>query len=107
MANQFGVRVRQLRKTNRLLQRQVAVQVGIDIPMLSKIERGERKAKKGQIFDFARILNASRDELVTLWLADQVVEIVQNDDLALNAIKVAEEEVKFSLKKGYRNFHGV
>lgn len=96
MANQFGDRVRQLRKTNRLLQRQVAVKVGIDIPMLSKIERGERKAKRAQVLNFSNILNVSRDELVTLWLADQVVEVLQNEDLALKAIQVAEEEVKYN-----------
>lgn len=62
--------------------------------MLSKIERGERKAKKQQVPSFAKLLNASKDELLTLWLADQVVEILQDEDLALQAMQVAEEEVK-------------
>lgn len=99
MANQFGYRIRQLRKVNRLLQRQVANQMEIDIPMLSKIERGDRKAKKDQVLHFAKILNANKDELLTLWLADQVVEVVQNEDLALKAMQVAEEEVKFNSRK--------
>ena len=67
----------------------------IDTPMLSKIERGERKAKKEQVPLFAKLLNASKDELLTLWLADQVVEVLQDEDLALQAMQVAEEEVKF------------
>lgn len=99
MANQFGYKIRQLRKVNRLLQRQVANQMEIDIPMLSKIERGDRKAKKDQVLHFAKILNANKDELLTLWLADQVVEVVQNEDLALKAMQVAEEEVKFNSTK--------
>ncbi len=99
MANQFGDKIKQLRKVNRLLQRQVASQMEIDTPMLSKIERGERKAKKVQVLHFAKILNASKDELLTLWLADQVVEVVENEDLALKAMQVAEEEVKFNSRK--------
>jgi transcriptional regulator with XRE-family HTH domain len=99
LANQFGDKIKQLRKVNRLLQRQVASQMEIDTPMLSKIERGERKAKKDQVLHFAKILNANKDELLTLWLADQVVEVVQNEDLALKAMQVAEEEVKFNSRK--------
>ena len=100
VANQLGDRIRQLRETNNLLQRQVASQMDIDSPMLSKIERGDRKAKKGQIAQFAKLLNANEDELLTLWLADQVVEVVDGEHLALKAIQVAEEEVKYhSMKK--------
>lgn len=101
MANQFGERIRRLREANHLLQRQVASEMEIDTPMLSKIERGDRKAKKKQVFILSRLLNASEEELLTLWLADQVVEIVQNEEVALKAMQAAEEEVKFiSMKKG-------
>jgi transcriptional regulator with XRE-family HTH domain len=94
VANQFGEKIRELRESNRLLQRQIASQLEIDTPMLSKIERGERKAKKEQVLSFAKLLSVSKDELLTLWLADQVVEVLQNEDLALQAMHVAEEEVK-------------
>jgi len=99
VANQFGEKIKQLRKVNRLLQRQVASQLEIDTPMLSKIERGERKAKKEQVLHFAKILNTGKDELLTLWLADQVVEVVQDEDLALRAMQVAQDEVKFNSRK--------
>lgn len=94
MANQFGERIKQLRESNSLLQRQVAVYVGIDSPMLSKIEKGDRKAKREQISALANILESSRDELFTLWLADQVLEIVKDEVFALEAMHLAEIEVK-------------
>lgn len=99
MANQFGEKIKQLRKVNRLLQRQVASQLEIDTPMLSKIERGDRKAKKEQVLLFAQILDGNKEELLTLWLADQVVEVVQNEDFALGAMQMAEEEIKIKSKK--------
>ena len=103
LANQFGEKIKQLRKANRLLQRQVASQMEIDTPMLSKIERGDRKAKKDQVLLFAKILNANKEELLTLWLADQVVEVVQDEDFALGAMQVAEEEIKFKKTKTKKN----
>jgi transcriptional regulator with XRE-family HTH domain len=99
MANQFGEKIKHLREANRLLQRQIASQMNIDTPMLSKIERGERKAKKEKVALFAKLLDVNQDELLTLWLADQVVEVVEGEYLALKAMQVAEEEVKYNSKK--------
>ncbi len=99
MSNQFGDRIKLLREERQLLQRQVANQLDIDTSMLSKIEGGDRKAKKEQITQFAKILKVSADELLTLWLADQLIEVVEGENLALKAIQVAEEEVKYSAKK--------
>ncbi|MEI8048558.1 MAG: helix-turn-helix transcriptional regulator [Bacteroidota bacterium] len=103
MANQFGVRLKQLRLEKNLLQRQVASALEIDTPMLSKIERGERKAKKEQVLVFAKLYKVNKEELLTLWLADQVVEVVQNEDFALKAMQVAENEVKY-LKRLHNEF---
>lgn len=99
MLNQFGAAVKKLREAKHLLQRQVASQLEIDTPMLSKIERGERKAKKEQVALFAKILKADKEELLTLWLADQIIDVVEDEDLALRAMQVAEEEVKYILSK--------
>ena len=45
----FGEHIKQLREQNQLLQRQVASILEIDTAMLSKIERGERRAKREYI----------------------------------------------------------
>ena len=94
MANQFGSKIKELREFNKLLQRHVSSQMEIDTPMLSKIERGERKAKKEQVLLFAKILNIGSEDLLTLWLADQVLEVVQNENSGLRAVRLAEKEVK-------------
>jgi len=86
MANQFGTRIRQLREDGRLLQKQVADQLHIDPPMLSKIESGDRKAKKEQVNLFALALQADGEELLTLWLADHLLDVVAGEQLGLKAI---------------------
>jgi len=99
MANQFGGRIKQLREANHLLQRQVATHLEIDTPMLSKIERGERKAKKAQVLILSKVFSADSKELLTLWLADQVVDMVKDEENALQAMMVAEEQIKYSKTK--------
>lgn len=103
MANQFGDRVRQLREQQNLLLRQVAPLLEMDTPQLSKIERGERTAKKEQVGRLAEILRADKNELLTLWLADQVYDMVKDEDVAFKALSVTEEELKFKSKSKKRN----
>ena len=98
MGNQFGEKIKQLREANSLLQKDIASKVSIDTPMLSKIERGERRAKKEQISVFAELLGANDGELMTLWLADQLIKIVANETYALQAMRIAEKEVKMITK---------
>jgi transcriptional regulator with XRE-family HTH domain len=99
MANQFGERLKQLREQNNLLQRQVASLLEIDTPMLSKIERGERKAKKEQVMQLAQIMKVSNDELLTLWLADQLQDVIEGEALADEALKKVSNNIKKSNKK--------
>lgn len=97
MANQFGVRIRQLREQQNLLLRQVAPLLKMDTPMLSRIERGERPVKREQITVLSEVLKADKNELLTLWLADQIYDVVKDEKLANEAMQVAEKTI--NLKK--------
>lgn len=99
MANQFGDRIRQLREKQNLLLRQVAPQLEMDTPMLSKIERGERIAKREQVTILSKIFNVPEDDLLSLWLADKVYDVVKGENMALKAMGFAEEELKTNKKK--------
>lgn len=98
MKSKFGHKIRNLRGKQKLLLRELAPLLEMDTAQLSKIERGERQAKKETVFKIAKILNVNSDELVTLWLADQICEVVKDEKNALLAMMVAEESVKY-LKK--------
>ncbi len=97
--NQFGEQIKQLREQKGLLQRQVANQLDMDTPMLSKIERGERNAKREQVTMLSKIFNVPEDDLLSLWLADKVYDMVKDEDVALKAMEVAEEELKTKKRK--------
>lgn len=91
----FGEHIKQLREQNQLLQRQVASILEIDTAMLSKIERGERRAKREHIPLLANLLHSNEKELYTIWLADQVYDIIKEEDNPTEILKVAEQEINF------------
>lgn len=94
----LGNRIKELRESQGLLQRQLSAQLEIDTPMFSKIERGERRAKREQVLKIAVLLKADEQELLALWLTDQIMEIVTDEEQALQALQIAEKELKTKLK---------
>ena len=90
----FGEHIKQLREQNQLLQRQVASVLEIDTAMLSKIERGERRAKREHIPILASLLKSNEKELFTIWLADQVYEIIKEESNPSEILQVVEKELK-------------
>lgn len=101
MNSQFGEKIRTLRKKQHLYLREVAPLLEMDTAQLSKIEKGLRQLKREQIPILAEILKASSDELMTLWLADQIYSVVKDEKLANEAIQVIEEKIR--LKKLKKN----
>lgn len=94
----FGNRIRELREKQGMLLRQLAAILEVDTATISKIERGTRHAKKDQLYILSKTLNYDFRELETLWLADKLYEIVENEENGLNALKVAEAEIRYNSK---------
>ena len=91
----FGRKIKELRDEQGVLQRQLAALLEIDTPMFSKIERGDRKAKREQVIKMAEYFHQDVNEMLTLWLADKVLDAVENEDaINLAAINTAKEEIK-------------
>lgn len=94
MPTQFGDRIKTLREQQNILQRQVAALLDMDTPLFSKIERGERTAKREIVGKLAKILKADKEELLILWLADQVYDVIQGEDMADEALKSVSKKIK-------------
>ena len=90
----FGNRIKELREEQGLLQRQLAAVLGVDVPMFSKIERGDRRAKRKHVVILAQQLNVSEEELLSLWLADKIIDAIDNDsNVGLSALNVVHKEL--------------
>jgi len=91
----FGRKIKELREERGLVQRQLSAALEIDTPMYSKIERGERKAKRSQIPIMAQMFEIDEKELLTIWLADKVLDTVEGeDDVRHDALVYAQREME-------------
>jgi len=90
-----GEKLRQLRERNEMPLRKVAALIDIDVAILSKMERGERKLTKEVVLKLADIYKYSADDLLISFLSDKIMCEIQNEDLGEKALKVAEQRVKY------------
>ena len=90
----LGDKIKELREEHGVLQRQLAALLDIDTPMFSKIERGNRYAKRTQVIQLAEYFKIDKNELLTLWLADKILDVVENEnELKLAAMAIAQSEM--------------
>ena len=90
----LGNKIRSLRDEQGIQRRQVAALLEIDTPMFCKIERGDRRAKRSQVIQMAKYFKVDEKEMLTLWLADKVLDALEGEDeLKLIAIETAKDEL--------------
>jgi len=78
----FTERIKKLREEYQIPQRILAAALEIDTATYCKIEKGERKVKREQVLIIAKQLKENEDELINLWLAEQVYSVVKNEEHA-------------------------
>ena len=90
----LGNKIKELREEHGVLQRQLTALLEIDTPMFSKIERDNRYAKRTQVIQLAEYFKIDKNELLTLWLADKILDVVENEnELKLAAMAIAQSEM--------------
>jgi transcriptional regulator with XRE-family HTH domain len=92
--NYLGNKLRELRESKGLLLRQVAAHIEVDTALVSKLERGERKAHKSQVTRIAEFFGIEEKELMLLWLADKIADSIKGEELGKEAIQFIEREFK-------------
>lgn len=95
----IGDKLRKLREENEMPLRKVAALIDIDVAILSKMERGERRLTKEVVQKLAKVYKHDTEELLVLYLSDKVVYEIGDEDLAIKALHVAEEQIKYQQKQ--------
>ncbi len=89
-----GELLRKLREEQKQLLREVAAGIEIDQALLSKIERGERLPNREQVLKFAKYFKTEKNELIIAWLSDRLVNELKDEDLAKEALIIAEQKIE-------------
>jgi transcriptional regulator with XRE-family HTH domain len=92
--NYLGNKIRELRESKGLLLRQMAAHIEVDTALVSKLERGERKAHKEQVIRIAEFLEVEEKDLMLLWIADKIADSIEGETLGMDALKYVEKELK-------------
>ena len=95
----LGETIRKLREEKGLPLRTVSAYLDIDQAILSKIERGQRNASREQVIKLADFFKVKEDDLLVFWLSDKLVYEIADEDIALKALKVAEEKIRYNKQK--------
>ena len=91
----IGEKLRHIREKKELPLRKVAALLDIDVAILSKMERGERKITKEVVLKLADIYDYNADDLLVSFLSDKILYEIKDEELGIEALKVAEERAKF------------
>ena len=95
----LGSTLRELRENKQLPLRVIAAFLDIDPAIMSRIERGQRKASREQIVKLAEYFNVDENELLVAWLSDKIVYEISEEENAIEALKVAEEKIQYNKKQ--------
>ncbi len=88
--------IREIREEKKLTLRRVAAELGVDLAILSKMERGHRLPTKEQILKLSEYFKINKEDLLTIWLSDKLMYVVEDEDLALKAMQMAEEKLAYA-----------
>jgi HTH-type transcriptional regulator, competence development regulator len=93
--NKFGDIIRKNREKKGLLLRQLAAVVDMDTAILSKVERGERKARREQVKKIAKALDLDAKKLMIEYLSEIIAYEIIDEESASDVLKVAETKVNY------------
>ena len=90
------------REQKKLLVKDVAQALKIDQALVSKFESGTRRPTKEQVYKLAEILDLDANKLMAQWLKDRIIKEIGYGEIAIEALQLAEEEVKYISKSAKR-----
>jgi transcriptional regulator with XRE-family HTH domain len=94
----FGDIIRKRREEKGMLLRQLAALIDMDTAILSKVERGVRRARREQVEKIAKALDLNENELMVEYLSENIAYEILDEVSAMDVLKVAEDKVKYLRK---------
>src|SRR5688572_12909315 len=94
----LGYKLRRLRLDHKLPLRKVAALLDIDVAILSKMERGERKMSRDIVLKLADIYHHPADDLLIHFISDKILYEIGDESFALEALQAAEESIMYHRK---------
>ena len=85
----LGAKLKELREMNGYVQRQIAAELEVDTAYISKVENDEKPISKSHLKKIAKLFKVAEKELVVIWLADKILNIIHDDENKEQALQLA------------------
>jgi len=94
----IGELLKGLRENHKLSLQEIAVRTGINKTLLSRIETSKRLPTKDQLFLLADTYQTNRQHLLINWLSEKVVAELQDEEVGIEALTLAEDKLNYGLQ---------
>ena len=92
----LGKKLKELRESKGLMQRQVGSVIDVDGAFISKIENNEKPINRDHLKKLSVYFKVKESELQTLWLVDKIRLLVKNEPLAKTVIGIVNNDYNTS-----------
>lgn len=86
-----GEQIRSLRSKAGLTLQAAANKLSIDVSLLSKIERGERRATKSQILQVSELFGVEESQLMVPYMGEKISEEIAQEQHAKEILEISKE----------------
>ncbi len=97
----FGIKIKELRVKLGISQRELGAFIEVDSAFISRVEKDEKPIKREHLKKLSEVLNIKEEELQKLWLANKIYKLVAEEELAKEALILAEQKVEYVNNSDY------
>ena len=90
----LGIKLKELRELNGFVQRQIAALLEIDTAYISKMESGDKQISRDHLKKLATVYKVQEKELITLWVADKIIKIIDKEKVGKEALQLVLNDKK-------------
>ena len=83
------------RKEKEMILRKVSEEVDIDLSLISKFEKNERKPTRKQLVRLAKFYKLSEQELIINWYSEKIANDLKYTQKTTEILRVAEEKINY------------
>lgn len=87
------LRLKELRKQKKMKMKEVAAYLKVDSSFVSRVEGGFRKLTQEQIISLEKLYKIKNNELLKLWMADEIIENIKNYSFAKEVMHLVEDGI--------------
>lgn len=90
----LGEKLKEIRESKGLLQRQVAAELDVDTAYISKMENNDKPVSKSHLEALAKVYDLPERELMPFWLGEKVLHVLEGNEYSIEALNLVIKNIR-------------